>query len=300
MKHSRLRGDEATAVLEAAFALPILLFLLLGAADVGTAIFHTSQATSAARDGARVGIVHYLGASDTTSSDYQNYILPAIRGRLPGQTFNAQVLCTHAGSSINCASAETGDVISVTVTWSYAPISPFGRSFGAQTIKGTSQMRIVGEAPVAGFTPSTTTTTTSTTTTSTTSTTAPTSTTTSTTSTTTTTVPGSCAVQGANVTPAPPLQHQNKNKFTTSYTVTITTNGAATCTGLKIRYNVSAPYSRNLTPSPAPTTWKDTIPDTDGDVWPQASGSGTVTVTADVLNSSNQVLPGGTFSITVQ
>jgi hypothetical protein len=299
MTHARVRGDQGAVVVEAAIALPIVIFLLLGIADVGMAVFQTSQATSAARDGARAGIVHYLGASDTASTDYATYIYPAIRDRLVGQPFNSpQVACTHAGAAIDCASALPGDTVTVTVTWSYTPVSPFGQVFGAKTIKGGSAMRIVGQAPTPG--PTTTSTSTSTT-----STTAPpgssTTTTTSTTSTTSTTmIPGSCRVQGVSVSPTPPLQHQNKNKFEKSYTLSVTTNGAATCSGLKIRYNVPAPYSRTLSPLSAPTTWTDVIPVDDGDLWPQASGTDTVSVTAEVLNSTNNVLPGGTFTITVQ
>jgi Flp pilus assembly protein TadG len=281
MTHPRVRGEQGAVVVEAAIALPLVIFLLLGMADVGMAIFQTSQATSAARDGARAGTIHYLGASDTSSSDYASYIYPAVRDRLVGQRFDSpQVACTKAGAAIDCATAVSGDTVTVTVSWSYTPVSPFGQAFGAKTIKGVAAMRIIGQAPTPGPTTTSTTSTTSTTTTS--------------------TIPGSCSVQSVSLSPTPPMQHQNRNRFANSYTLSVTTNGVATCSGLKVRYNVPAPYSRTLSPLNAPTTWTDVIPEGDGDFWPEGSGSGTLSVTAEVLNSSNTVLPGGTFTITVQ
>jgi hypothetical protein len=267
----RCRGDNGAVIVEAALALPIVLFLLLGIADVGNAIFQTSQASSAARDATRAGIVRYLGANDTSSDDFAT-IYAAIRDRLAGRPFGTpEVTCSHQGTTVGCSTAKPGDYIAVSVEWSYEPVSPFGRIFGGKTIKGVSRMQIVDQAPGTGPPapppapppppPP----------------------------------PGACSITDWKLSPGAPLQKQNKNQFTTSYTLTVTTNAAATCTALQVQYNVPTPYKRDLFPLSPPTTWTDTLSTGDAKQWPD---SGSVTVA--ILDASNVVLSGGTFTIAVK
>lgn len=124
------------------------------------------------------------------------------------------------------------DRIRVAVEWPYGAPTPLGQALGIEEISGVAIMVIVGD--------STTITTVSTTTTSTsTATTVPGATTTSTsstTSTTSTTVPGQCVATGMTFDPAPLALSNNNKHLEKATTFTVTTNGAGTCTGLRIAY----------------------------------------------------------------
>src|SRR5581483_9309673 len=252
--------ERGAAVLEAALVLPVFLTAVLGLVDIGYAVFQTSQATSAARDGARAGILAFTSADVAGSTDNAK-IQSQVRERLPGQnveSITVTCLSGHTGTTtISCASATPDtDRIRVVVTWTYRPLTPAGAAVGPISITGTATMGIVG-APV---TPGTTTTTTSTTTTTTT---APSTSTTSTTSTTTTTVPGSCAVAAFTISPDNPIDAKSNGDLVNAETFTVTTNGAATCTNLQIRYpaksgSTGPPVTIAMTKG-AGNTWTDQV-----------------------------------------
>ncbi|MCU1448137.1 MAG: hypothetical protein JWP02_307, partial [Acidimicrobiales bacterium] len=81
----RLTGERGATIVEAAFVLPLLFFLVLTMVDLGMWGFQTSQATSAARDGARVGIINYVTAKGPSpgGTDY-TAIANAAKARLGG------------------------------------------------------------------------------------------------------------------------------------------------------------------------------------------------------------------------
>jgi len=123
--------------------IPLLFVLVLGMVDVGLWEFQTTQASNAARDGARVGIP---GGSDFASVD------AAVRRRLAGQPYSVTVTCVGATSEapVNCATANIDPVnpvdrIKVVVTWSRASFSPLSKFIGAtETVTGTAVMQLVG------------------------------------------------------------------------------------------------------------------------------------------------------------
>lgn len=99
------RGDEqdGTALLQAAFVIPIFVLFLLGLVDLGLGVFQTSQATSAAADGARAGIVSYQQA-DVVGSPDQARILAAVRARAVGQSESTMTI------GISCVTGSGGPV----------------------------------------------------------------------------------------------------------------------------------------------------------------------------------------------
>jgi Flp pilus assembly protein TadG len=277
-------------LVEAAFVFPLFLTLFFGIIDIGNAEFQTSQATAAARDGARVGILHFDNADVSGSADRQT-VVDQVNARLAGQTATVTISCLNGltgSTSLTCSQAiPDQDRIQVTVTWAYNALTPVMASMGTNTISGTATMAILGQP--TGL-PATTTTTTTTTT----STTVPGATTTSST-TSTTAPPGSCTIVSLAVSPALPLARQNKNStnLKNDTTFTVTTNGAAPCTGLKIQFPTKTTATTwSLTPGSG-ATWTALVHTSD---LPWAAGTN---LPLYIQSSSGTTLTGGTFSVTV-
>ena len=156
MRSGRFDAEYGVTIVEATFVIPLLFFLVLGMLDIGMWEFQTTQASNAARDGARVGILSYASAAGSSSSpggqDFAT-VNDAVRKRLAGQTYGVTVSCVGPTSetTINCATANINpanpvDRIKVVVTWSQASFSPLSKFFGAtQTVTGTAVMQLVGK-----------------------------------------------------------------------------------------------------------------------------------------------------------
>ena len=153
-----MHGERGVTIVEAAFVLPILFLFVLALVDIGLWEFQTTQASNAARDGARAGILHYKTAAGSTASpggaDFTT-INNAVKARLANQQYSVTVSCVGPTSDTtitgDCSSASIGidssstDRIKVVVTWSRAGLSPIGKLFGvAQTVTGTATLQLVG------------------------------------------------------------------------------------------------------------------------------------------------------------
>jgi Flp pilus assembly protein TadG len=144
----RARGDRGSALVEAAFVLPVLVFVVLSMMDIGFWEFQQTQAQNAARDGARVAILHYLNA-DTNGSDYA-LIKAGVASHIAGQTLSSgfpTVECRSGTTNavISCATATPGtDTITVGAQWTRSPFSAAGSLFGIETISGSSTGVIIG------------------------------------------------------------------------------------------------------------------------------------------------------------
>jgi Flp pilus assembly protein TadG len=211
------RGDDGgTVLVETALVLPIILLLALGLAEYATAEFQQSQASSAARDGARVGILDYRTA-DVDGSVAHQEVVDAVNARLTGRT-DAEVAVTcldPAGATIACSSAVADrDRIQVEVEWPYAEVTGV-MPVVPSTIAGTSRMRLAG-TPID--TSSSTTSTSSTSTSSTTSTTSP---------------SGECQVLEVTVNDGDstdlPQVNEASGKLTDGLYVYVETNGSSEC-----------------------------------------------------------------------
>lgn len=145
----RSRHDAGVTIVEAAFVLPLLFTFVFGLIDLGMWTFNSNQATNAARDGARVGILSYEDADDHAA------IVAAVQAHLPEGTLDASdvtITCLRPdGSALSCSSAEQGDEIRVEVEWSWDLVTPVSAILGITegAAKGSATMAIVG-LPVAG------------------------------------------------------------------------------------------------------------------------------------------------------
>jgi Flp pilus assembly protein TadG len=163
----RRRGarDRGVTIVEAAFALPILLTFMFGLIDLGMWTLNANQATNAARDGARAAIIDFRLADDDTSAHHAA-VVEAVESRLAGQVVESvEVTCTdQAGAELpSCASAVVDrDSIRVDVGWNWNLITPVAAILGYDRgpATGSATMQIVGRPLAGASTASTTTTTT--------------------------------------------------------------------------------------------------------------------------------------------
>lgn len=231
---NRRPQERAAGLLEVALTLPILLMAILGFVDIGMAVFQTSQASSAAADGARVGILRYKQADVANSAD-RVLIESAVKGKLIGQKVDAiTVACIGpTDAAVACALADSEvDRLRVTVSWAFRPLSPMGHAISSKILTGRATMSLIDQ-PVGVTTttapPGTTTTTAppvTTTTTSPSTTTAP--------IPTTTIPPAGCVVTGLTSTPSS-THVKNNGSLNSDLALTLTTNGNAGCTLLTVR-----------------------------------------------------------------
>lgn len=272
----RLRGDEGAVLVEAALALPILFTLFLGLLELSNTELQRSQATSAARDGARSGIV---APGDTAA------IEAATRARATGHSdADVSVACTDtAGSTIACADAAYGDVLAVTVSWPYRSVGFFGAGLTPSTIHATSRMVVQGDRVSVEVT-TTTTTSTSTSTTS--------------TSTTSTTQPELACHAASTPTYTSGVGVSGRSgKLSADLTIgNIVVDGSSGCT-TPLRLQVwpagegATGDSFEVTLSVSGTTWSTTFPKGDDQGW--RSG----TITARVLTASGATVSEFTFTL---
>lgn len=236
------RGSEGVTIVEAAFALPIMLTFIFGLVDLGMWTLNANQATNAARDGARLAILDFATADDQTSAMHAD-IVDAVQSRLESEKVEAvSVSCIDdGGAPISCSTAEVDiDSVRVEVEWAWDLVTPVAAILGYDRgeATGSATMKLVGRPLPGGSTPSSTTSTSTTTTSTTTTTTTTPDTSTSSTSTTTTTTPPNCA---AGVPDVPTSVNRKKmsgnssQQLASAVLVEFTTNGSAACADLRVR-----------------------------------------------------------------
>lgn len=242
--------ERGATLVEAAFVLPLLLLFVFGLIDLGYGAFQTSQASSAARDAARVAI---LDPPDDSGPVEMTPIQDAAEARIPGRDdVLVTVTCYAEGSNeddpdIDCAIARPNvDFVKVDVVWTYEPPTFVGGMTGIKQIRGSSSKTIIGPRitvtqpppppePEPDPEPPP--------------------------------VPGSCQIESVSASPMPVKLANGKGKeqdLAKATTFTVTTNGEATCSGLKIVYStvdgaVTVPLS-NVSP---PLTFKDDVSETE-------------------------------------
>ena len=219
---ARQPGDRGVTIVEAAFSLPILFMFAFGLVDLGMWSFHANQATNAARDGARAGVLAFEDADIAGTPDH-DAIVDAVRSHLPDASlkdFAVTVGCVSPdGTDIDCDQAEVDvDRIRVEAEWHWPLLTPVSDVIGVEegVARGSATMAIVG-LPYAGGTvdgggsdgSGTTTTTT-----------------------TTTSVPATCAVSTMTVTPS--SVPSKANQLTAPVTIEFVTNGSAACSDLRV------------------------------------------------------------------
>ena len=216
-RSSEVRGGErGVTVVEAAFALPVLLLFIFGLVDLGMWTLNVNQATNAARDGARAGVLGHVGA-DIPGSDAEQHIVAAVEAHLDRGVDDVDITCVDPNGTAlaSCAGARVDvDRIRVEVEWHWTLVTPIAAILGYDQgrARGSATMTIVG-SPLAGTAASSTTTSSTTT---------------------TTPDPAACgttlAVSPSTVATTGPGASQLRE----AVTVDFTTNGSTSCDDLRI------------------------------------------------------------------
>jgi len=143
------RSERGSAVVEAAVVLPLLMLFVLGLVDLGLWDYQNSQASSAARDGARVAIISVTG-TDVSGTAANTTVHDAIAARLGGQAFTFTVQCMSSTTTISktCAVSPTTvdrDRVQVSVSWNRPAMTFVSMMVAASaTVSGSSTMTISG------------------------------------------------------------------------------------------------------------------------------------------------------------
>ncbi|MDQ6725775.1 MAG: pilus assembly protein [Actinomycetota bacterium] len=146
MTRDRERGS---VVLEAAMTLPIVLLFVLGLIDLANWDLQKSQASSGARDGARVAILSVTGA-DVSGASANTTVHDAIAARLGGQAFTFTVHCMSSTTTTTktCTSSPTTvdrDRVQVSVSWQRPGLTFVSQMVGASSsVSASSTMTISG------------------------------------------------------------------------------------------------------------------------------------------------------------
>jgi hypothetical protein len=154
----RHRRDEGVSIVEAAFALPILLTFIFGLVDLGMWTFNANQATNAARDGARHAILDFAGA-DVAGSPAHGALVDAVHSRLEDDKVESvTVSCVRPnGTTVACSSALVDiDSVKVDVRWAWDLVTPVAAILGYDRgdAVGSATMRLVGRPLPPSGTPS--------------------------------------------------------------------------------------------------------------------------------------------------
>lgn len=146
----RRRGSHGITLVEAAFALPVFMGFLMALVDLGGAVLQTSQASSAAADGARAGIVVADLTGAETSGVAHERIVAAVKGRLvgaPADNVDVTITCLDAsGVTYTCGNEGTERDrarIRVHVSWSWEPVSFVGHGLPITNITASATMGLV-------------------------------------------------------------------------------------------------------------------------------------------------------------
>ena len=156
----RHEGQRGSTRVEFAIVSVVAFALMFGMANIGLAVFGNSVGSSAARDGARVGIINYVDA-DIPGSANNLVIVDAVKKRLVGAVDyqSTTVVCRPADDLTatepcqpSSVDFDRSDLIEVTVTWKTKGLAP------VTTHSATARM-VIGGAPDLTATSTTTTTT---------------------------------------------------------------------------------------------------------------------------------------------
>lgn len=137
LPQSGSESRRAAAAVEFAVIAPVLILFLFGAIDFGRAMMVSNLLTSAAREGARIGVV-----PNTENVD--------IRTLVNANLNSVGVPSTHAVTTIrvngvtkDVSTAMTGDLVSVTVTMPFNKVSWLPTSWFLKdaTLQGRAVMR---------------------------------------------------------------------------------------------------------------------------------------------------------------
>jgi Flp pilus assembly protein TadG len=138
--HDRSRFRRGGALLEAALVLPIVVGLTFGMVEAGYFFFVKHTLQSAARDGARMGIV-----PSSTNTKVTTTVASAMKAAgLDTITYKVDILngSTDASLNVSTATAQTPVKVVVSCTWSAvgSGLRPMGVISASKQVKGAAVM----------------------------------------------------------------------------------------------------------------------------------------------------------------
>ncbi len=133
MDNSYFKHSRGQALVEFALIVPVLFFLILGAFDLGFAVYANNTVSLAAREGARYGVTRRT--SPTVDQD--------ICQRVTDSSAALNVTCATPNWSLG---KTQGSILTVTVTYTYTPFVPLiGGLLGSGNLTFTGQSNMVVE-----------------------------------------------------------------------------------------------------------------------------------------------------------
>lgn len=116
---------QGQALVEFALVIPVLILILMGVFDLGRGIYAYNVVASAAREGARYGIL-----------DPNNTAIIQSTAKANTAALDQSQITVNSQCSPNC---NAGSSVSVTVTYTFRPVTAFFATF---TVTGKSTMTI--------------------------------------------------------------------------------------------------------------------------------------------------------------
>ena len=134
------RPTAGQALTEFAFMLIPFLFVLLGTFDLGRGVYTYNAVAEAAREIARVAIVH--PGSPLGSSAEAQATISAQRRTVPGLTAGGiAISCVDLADQPVTNACRPGDYVKVSVTVSWAPVTPLLAAIGLHELSSVSRMQ---------------------------------------------------------------------------------------------------------------------------------------------------------------
>jgi Flp pilus assembly protein TadG len=144
-RHRAEADRNGQAVAEFALVLIPFLFLLFGVFDLGRGVYQFNAVSEAAREIARVTIVHpYTTCCTLGSSSEAQAVIQTQKAVVPGLTdAGVTIVCVDLADTVKTASScRLSDFIRVTVHVSWSPASPLLAFLGVKDISSVSRMQL--------------------------------------------------------------------------------------------------------------------------------------------------------------
>jgi Flp pilus assembly protein TadG len=138
--------ENGQSLVELAFAMPVVLLLLLGTVDLGRAFYTYVAITNAAREGARFGAsfpTNNSGIRDRVRLEIIGTNLSIGDDQIPDPTCNEYVDdSTVMGGGISCGATVAGDYITVRVNYPFQFLTIYLLGIGEITMSNAATMAI--------------------------------------------------------------------------------------------------------------------------------------------------------------
>ena len=148
MRRTRRDRGEGQALVEFSLVLIPFLILMMGVFDLGRAIYMMNSTAEAAREIARVTVVHPFGATkDLGTSTQAQAVIATQRGMVPNLQIapSTDIVCVDV-QDLTVPDSECRErpdrFVKVRVTAPFSPVTPLVSMFGSHTFESTSRIDV--------------------------------------------------------------------------------------------------------------------------------------------------------------